>query len=94
MTSKLAWSLATCFSGVQRRSVSWSISTAWRCEKVPRSLSWPDRRTGKAFGEQRAERQMLGHRPVDALARVDHLAAALEQSAHRLVGVEVGRDRW
>ena len=25
--------------------VSWSNSTAWRCENVPRSTSWPDRRT-------------------------------------------------
>jgi len=40
----------------------------WRDEKVPRSLSWPDRRTGKPFVEQRTERQRFGGRPVEALA--------------------------
>ena len=44
----------------------------------------------EAFVEQRAEGQVLGHRPVDAVAGLDHLAAALEQALDGLVGVEVG----
>ncbi len=27
-------------------SLTWSTSTEWRCEKVPRPESWPVRRTG------------------------------------------------
>ena len=45
----------------------------------------------EAFADERAEGQMLGHRPVDAVARRDHLAAALEQLDDGLVGVEVRR---
>ena len=47
----------------------------------------------EAFHQKRRERHVLGHRPVDALARIDHLAAALDQLADRLVDVEVVRDR-
>ena len=46
----------------------------------------------EALVEQRAEGQVLGHRPVDAGAGLHHLAAALQQALHGLVGVEVLRD--
>ena len=47
----------------------------------------------EALVEQRAEGQVLGHRPVDAGRRLHHLAAALQQALDGLVGVEVLRDR-
>jgi len=49
-----------------------------------------DRRTGNLV-EQRREGQVLAHRPVDAGARLHHLAAALQQALDRLVSVEVLR---
>ena len=41
-----------------------------------------------AFVDERAEGQRLGRRPVDALAGLDHLAAAVEEAPDRLVNVE------
>ena len=47
----------------------------------------------KALVEQRGERQVLGHRPIDAGAVSHHLTAALQQALDGLVRVEVLRDR-
>ena len=59
-----------------------SCRTMWRWLKVPRSVSCPVRRSGRALGEQRGERERLGVRPVDAAvgARLggQRLAPALE----------------
>ena len=45
--SKEAWSGARMASGTQAAPVSASKSAAWRWLKVPRTVSWPERRTGK-----------------------------------------------
>ena len=55
---------------------------------MPRCTSWPDRRTGKPSIEQRAEGQVLGHRPVEARALFDHLAAGIEHALHGAVNLE------
>ena len=47
----------------------------------------------EALLDECRERQVLGHGPVDTLAGLDHLAAALEQAADGLVGVEILRQR-
>ena len=44
-----------------------------------------------AVEQDRAEGQRLGRRPVDALARLDHLAARFEEARDRLVRLETGR---
>ena len=49
----------------------------WRCENVPRSVSWPVSRTGMPSTSKRRERERLGVSPVDP-ARVERLPA-LEQ---------------
>ena len=46
-----------------------------------------------AFFEQRAERQRLASRPVDALAAFDRLGAIVEEALDRLVDVEALRHR-
>ena len=46
----------------------------------------------KTLIEQRREGKMLAHRPIDAGACIDHLAATLQQALDRLVGVEILRD--
>ena len=47
-----------------------------------------------AFDQQRAERQRLGHGPVDALAGFHHLLAVIEKALDRAVDVEALRDAW
>jgi len=46
-----------------------------------------------AFEQQRAERQRLAGRPVNAVPGVDRLAAVVEKPIERLVQVEVRRQR-
>ena len=41
------WLRKTCFS-----PVFWSVATAWRCENVPRSTSWPVKRTAWSSSRQ------------------------------------------
>ena len=43
---------------------------------------------GEAFHQQRAEGQLLGHRPVEARAVLDHLAARVEHALHGAVDLE------
>ena len=58
------------------RPVTGSWSTAWRCENVPRSVSWPESRIGNPLLEERRERERLGVAPVDpALARAPRAGA-------------------
>jgi hypothetical protein len=71
--------------------VSWSISTEWRCEKVPRSTSWPDRRTGwpSSSSVPKASASAVAQSmPSPAL---DHLAAVVEEALDRAVDVEAVR---
>ena len=56
--------------------------------KVPRTLSWPDRRTGIALVQQGGEGQVLGGGPVEALARLDGFAAAGDHPLDGLVDVD------
>src|ERR1700756_588600 len=46
-----------------------------------------------AFKQQRAEGERLGGRPIDALASLDRLAPAVEETVERLVQVEALRHR-
>ncbi len=78
--------------GVYSFASSRSMSTEWRCTKVPRRESWPASRTGNALHEQRPEGQQLAHRPVDA-ALADHGGAALEHLLQLGVDGEVLRQR-
>ena len=45
-----------------------------------------------ALAQQRAERQMLGGRPVDALARLDRLAPLADDPRQLAVDVQASRD--
>ena len=59
------------------------------------ALASPGRlsRTVMAFQQQRAERQRLGGRPVDALPGLDRLAARIEEALDGAVDVEALRHR-
>ena len=54
---------AGCAAGCSVSSVVWSMMPAWRWVKVPRTQSWPDRRTGIALVQQGGEGQVLGRWP-------------------------------
>ena len=47
----------------------------------------------EAFFQQRGERHVLGHAPVEVLARLGHLAARVDRARHGLVDVEAVGDR-
>jgi hypothetical protein len=63
---------ARCWIGVYVSPVSTSWRTSWRCENVPRSVSWPVSGSG-SLDEQARERERLGLAPVDA-ALLERLA--------------------
>ena len=44
----------------------------------------------ETFLHERAESELLGHGPVDALSGLDHLAAAFDEALERFVQVEIG----
>ena len=67
-------------SASSARPFSASCRTRWRCEKVPRSVSWPVSRTGMPSTSERRERERLGLAPVDA-ALVDRRRGAARAGA-------------
>ena len=54
---------------------------------MPRSVSWPETRTGVPSSIEASEREGLGERPVDPAVGAEHVAAALE------LGQQLGMNR-
>ena len=68
------------------------MRSQWRWTKVPRTVSWPDRRTGKPWSSRLAKARCSAGGPVDVLARLDGRAAVVDHPPHRLVDVQARRD--